>query len=186
MEIGARGKRRLPRERPMYGARQWLWGIASLAAAYLQGHPNCSKAALAQLIDDWSGLLVSDGYGTLPLVSMGGAADHRRHHAGQGHQKDPPASETFCRPTSHCTSPCPPGSHRLILRLTTSRASQTRLRPLPCGGPTPPPSPSPPDISPPTVSGWGDLAVRRQRLPSAPCGCPCVTEAPWPQPVPDV
>ena len=31
----------------------------------------------------------------------------------------------------------------------------------------------PSDVSPHTARGWGDLAVRRQRLPSAPCCCPC-------------
>ena len=40
-------------------------------------------------------------YGALPLVSVGGAADYRGHHARGGHPEDPPASETFCRPTSH-------------------------------------------------------------------------------------
>src|SRR5215831_16626587 len=37
---------------------------------------------------------------------------------------------------------------------------------------TTPPSPAPPDVSPHTARGWGDLAVRRPRLPSAPCCCP--------------
>jgi hypothetical protein len=51
------------------------------------------------------------------------------------------------------------------------RASPIRLRPLSWGGTTPP-SPSPPDVSPPTRRVRGDLAVRRQHLPSASCGCP--------------
>jgi hypothetical protein len=55
------------------------------------------------------------------------------------------------------------------------RASPIRLRPLSWGGTTPPPSPAPPDVSPPIRRVRGDLAVRRQRLPSAPRGCPCAT-----------
>jgi hypothetical protein len=55
--------------------------------------------------------------------------------------EDPPASETFCRPTSHCTGPCLPGSLCLVLCLTALRASQTRLRLLPWRGTTPLPSP---------------------------------------------
>ena len=87
---------------------------------------------------------------------------------------DMPNRTAICRPTAYCRSPCPPGSLRLVIRLTAPRASQIRLQPLPWGGTTPP-SPSPPDVSPHTTSGWGDLAVRRQRLPSASRGCPCAT-----------
>ena len=74
---------------------------------------------------------------------------------------------------SHCPSPCPPGSLRLALCLTAPRASPTRLRPLPWGGTTPPPSPAPPDVSSHTARGLGGMAVLRPRLPSAPCWCPC-------------
>jgi hypothetical protein len=109
-----------------------------------------------------------------PWCQRGGAADRRRHHAGRGHPEDPPASETFCRPTSSFTGPCPPGSLRLVLRLTVPRVSQTRLRPLPWGRTTPP-SPAPSDFSPHTAHAWGDAAVRCPRLPSEPHGCPCAT-----------
>jgi hypothetical protein len=107
-------------------------------------------------------------YGTLSVVSAWGTADHRRHHAGRGDPEDPPASEARSRPAPDCSGACPPGSLRLVLRLTAPCASPTRLRLLPWGGTTPP-SPTPPDVSPHTARGWGDPAVRRQRLPSAPC-----------------
>src|SRR4029453_198904 len=66
------------------------------------------------------------GDGTLPVLPAGDAAHHRRHHAGRGPPEDPPASETVCRPTSYCRSPCPPGSLRLVLRLTAPGVSQTQ------------------------------------------------------------
>jgi transposase len=44
------------------GDRRWLWVMANPAVAYFQGHPNRSKATFAQLIADWTGILVSDGY----------------------------------------------------------------------------------------------------------------------------
>src|SRR5262249_41083795 len=103
---------------------------------------------------------VCAGHGALPVVSRGDAADHCRHHAGRGHPEDPPASETVCRPPSHGTGPCPPGSLCLVLCLTAPRVSPPRLRPLPWGGTTPPPSPAPPDVSPHTARGWGGMAVR--------------------------
>ena len=46
----------------MHGDRQWLWVVANPEVAYFQIHPNRSKAAFAQLIGDWMGILVSDGY----------------------------------------------------------------------------------------------------------------------------
>ena len=42
---------------------QWLWVMASDTVAFYMIHPHRSKAAFAALIDDWEGLLVSDGYG---------------------------------------------------------------------------------------------------------------------------
>ena len=41
----------------------WLWVMASEAVAFDLIHPRRSKAAFAALIDDWAGLLVSDGDG---------------------------------------------------------------------------------------------------------------------------
>jgi transposase len=41
----------------------WLWVMASDTTAFSMMHPHRSKAAFAALIDDWAGMLVSDGYG---------------------------------------------------------------------------------------------------------------------------
>jgi len=42
---------------------QWLWVMVSDRVAFYMIHPRRSKEAFAALIDDWEGLLVSDGYG---------------------------------------------------------------------------------------------------------------------------
>src|SRR5215467_9623088 len=42
---------------------QWLWVMVSDAAALYMIHPHRSKEAFAALIDEWAGILVSDGYG---------------------------------------------------------------------------------------------------------------------------
>ena len=65
---------------------------------------------------------------------------------GEGIRKSP-ASETVCRPPSHCPGPCPPGSLRLVLRLSAATVSCSACR-LPaqgagvgrhdCPGPKPP------------------------------------------------
>jgi transposase len=44
-------------------ALQWLWVMVSDTAALYMIHPHRSKEAFAALIDDWAGILVSDGYG---------------------------------------------------------------------------------------------------------------------------
>jgi transposase len=44
-------------------ALQWLWVMVSDTAALYRIHPHRSKEAFAALIDDWAGILVSDGYG---------------------------------------------------------------------------------------------------------------------------
>jgi transposase len=41
----------------------WLWVMASEGVAFYMIHPRRSKEAFAALIEDWVGLLVSDGYG---------------------------------------------------------------------------------------------------------------------------
>jgi transposase len=41
----------------------WLWVMVSATAALYMIHPRRSKEAFAALIDDWAGILVSDGYG---------------------------------------------------------------------------------------------------------------------------
>ncbi len=45
------------------GALQWLWVMANATVAFFLVHPHRSKEAFAALIDDWVGILVSDGYG---------------------------------------------------------------------------------------------------------------------------
>jgi transposase len=52
-------------ETPWYcrNALEWLWVMASERVAFSMIHPRRSKEAFAALIDDWEGLLVSDGYG---------------------------------------------------------------------------------------------------------------------------
>jgi transposase len=42
---------------------QWLWVMVSDRVAFYLIHPRRSKEAFAALIDDWAGILVSDGYG---------------------------------------------------------------------------------------------------------------------------
>jgi transposase len=44
-------------------ALAWLWVMASERVAFYMIHPRRSKEAFAALIDDWAGILVSDGYG---------------------------------------------------------------------------------------------------------------------------
>src|SRR5262245_21000427 len=46
----------------VHGDRHWLWVMTNPEVAYFQIHPTRSKAAFAQLIGDWRGILVSDGY----------------------------------------------------------------------------------------------------------------------------
>ena len=42
---------------------QWLWVMTNDTAAFYMIHPRRSKEAFAALIEEWEGLLVSDGYG---------------------------------------------------------------------------------------------------------------------------
>jgi transposase len=46
----------------MHGDRHWLWVMANPGVAYFQVHTHRSKTAFEQLIGDWTGILVSDGY----------------------------------------------------------------------------------------------------------------------------
>lgn len=52
-------------ETPWYceNALEWLWVMASEQVAFYMIHPRRSKAAFFALIEEWAGLLVSDGYG---------------------------------------------------------------------------------------------------------------------------
>ena len=47
----------------MNGALMWLWTMVNTTVAFFIIHPNRSKEAFLSLIDDWTGILVSDGYG---------------------------------------------------------------------------------------------------------------------------
>ena len=47
----------------MNGALMWLWTMVNTTVAFFIIHPNRSKEAFLALIDDWTGILVSDGYG---------------------------------------------------------------------------------------------------------------------------
>ena len=52
-------------ETPWYcqNALNWLWTMTTETVSLFLIHANRSKAAFFELIDEWSGLLVSDGYG---------------------------------------------------------------------------------------------------------------------------
>jgi transposase len=52
-------------ETPWYclNALEWLWVMASERVAFYMVHPRRSKEAVTALIDAWTGILVSDGYG---------------------------------------------------------------------------------------------------------------------------
>ena len=45
------------------GKLQWLWTMANAVVVFFMIHPNRSKEAFLQLIDDWKGILISDNYG---------------------------------------------------------------------------------------------------------------------------
>ena len=179
--FGEAGSARAPAARPP-GA---LWRLSSAAQPPARGdHPDAAPARGGQGGDGHGIALLAlgtaaearlcTGHGALPLVSRGDAADYCRHHAGRGDPHDPPASEARRGPPCHGSGACPPRSLCVVLGLTAPRASPPRLRPLPWGGTTPP-SPAPPAVSPHTVRGRRGMAVRRQRLPSAPRGCPWAT-----------
>src|SRR4029450_810045 len=123
-------------------------------AGCLQGRPAGALARLGGSSQGGVGWSLMEGSGGGVRVKSGFVFPIlRHHHAQRGDAEDPPASETFCRPTSHCSSPCPLGSFRLVLRLTAPRTSPTRLRPLPWGGPPPPPSPAPSAAPPARPAG---------------------------------
>lgn len=46
----------------MNGALMWLWTMVNTTVAFFMIHPNRSKEAFLALIEDWEGILVSDGY----------------------------------------------------------------------------------------------------------------------------
>ena len=52
-------------ETPWYGQNtlQWLWTLTTETVSLYLIHPHRSKEAFAALIEDWQGILVSDGYG---------------------------------------------------------------------------------------------------------------------------
>jgi len=46
------------------GALNWLWTMVNCTVAFFMIHKNRSKEAFMELIQDWTGILVSDNYGT--------------------------------------------------------------------------------------------------------------------------
>jgi transposase len=46
------------------GGLNWLWTMANSTVAYFMIHKNRSKEAFMELIQEWTGILVSDNYGT--------------------------------------------------------------------------------------------------------------------------
>ena len=70
------------------------------------------------------------GHGALPLVSAGGAADHRRHHVGRGDRKFLQASESS--PWTHLPLPQHVSARnlRLVLRLTAPGRERPRPQSL--------------------------------------------------------
>lgn len=47
----------------MNGVLMWLWAMANTSVAFFMIHPRRSKEAFSALIEDWVGILVSDGFG---------------------------------------------------------------------------------------------------------------------------
>jgi len=45
------------------GKLQWLWTLVNDMVAFFMIHPNRSKEAFNQLVEDWKGILISDNYG---------------------------------------------------------------------------------------------------------------------------
>lgn len=45
------------------GRLQWLWVLVNANLSYFMVHASRSKAAFAELIQDWTGILISDDYG---------------------------------------------------------------------------------------------------------------------------
>ena len=45
------------------GKLQWLWTLVNDVVAFFMIHPNRSKEAFNQLVEDWKGILISDNYG---------------------------------------------------------------------------------------------------------------------------
>jgi len=45
------------------GDLQWLWTMVNSVVAFFMIHPNRSKQAFFELIEDWKGILISDHYG---------------------------------------------------------------------------------------------------------------------------
>ncbi len=48
---------------PRNGALAWLWVMATQLTALFMIHPNRSKKAFDELIKEWAGILINDGYG---------------------------------------------------------------------------------------------------------------------------
>ena len=59
-------------ETPWYcqNALQWLWTLTTETVSLYLIHPHRSKEAFFALIEDWQGILVSDGYGVYQTGSI--------------------------------------------------------------------------------------------------------------------
>ena len=53
----------------MHGERNWLWVMANPAVASFQIHSHRSNAAFSQLMVNWAGLLMRDGYAVSWLLN---------------------------------------------------------------------------------------------------------------------
>ena len=45
------------------GRLQWLWTVVNTTPAFFMIHAHRSKEAFFELIKDWAGILIGDGYG---------------------------------------------------------------------------------------------------------------------------
>src|SRR5215510_4058536 len=131
--LGEAGGARAPAARPP-GA---LWRVSGAAQSSAWGdHPHAAPArggrgadrdGVASLeLGTAAEARLCPGYGTLPVVSAGVIADHRRHQARRGDPQDPPASEARGGPAPHGSGASPPGSLCVVLRLTAPGGSLTR------------------------------------------------------------
>jgi transposase len=62
----------------------WLWTLSTPTVSLSLIHPNRSQEAFAALIEDWQGILVSDGYGVYQDW-----VNHRQTCLGYGQKKVP-------------------------------------------------------------------------------------------------
>ena len=103
--FGERAGERVRRLGSDFGAEGEAPTLTGTRCASVQGFSlHANTQVLAHRRDQLERLLRYAARGALSLVSAGGAAHHRHHHARRDDPENPPASEIFCRPTSHCTA----------------------------------------------------------------------------------